>query len=96
MENKFDFYDVVTVHTSRKSHLEINGCKAAVLGMAQNEETGRWGYSVSIYEDDGYVWHVMEDELTGTGKKAKAEDFETDETVKVVVDPKTGEGSLED
>lgn len=94
MTSKFNFYDIVKVNTTKKHLKEINGCEGVIRGMAQNEETGLWGYGVSIYNDNGIVWHVMEDDLRATGKKANPEDFKIGESIKVEVNPKTGEGKI--
>jgi len=64
--------------------------------MSQNEETGAWGYAVSMYSDEGFVWDIMEPDLVATGKKANPKDFETGESIRVRVDPETGEGTIID
>jgi len=96
MKSKFDFYEIVKVNSSKNALREINNSEGVIRGKAQNEETGRWGYGVSIYKDNGLIWHIMEEDLQFTGRKADPKDFEAGETVKVQVDPKTGEGSLPD
>ena len=94
MKNKYNFYDIVKVHSDKNSLREINNCEGAILGMSQNEETGCWGYGVSIYKDNGLCWSIKEEDLQPTGKKGKRSDFYTGESVRVRVDPKTGEGEI--
>jgi len=96
MKNKFDFYDIVKVNSDKLSLQEINGFEGVIRGMSQNEDTGEWGYAVSIYKDNGLLWDIMEADLIATGKKSKESDFMTGESVKVRVDPKTGEGEIVD
>ena len=69
MKNKFDFYEIVKINSSRTSLKKINGSKGFISGMSQHEETGLWGYAVSIYNDEGYLWSVNENEIISTGKK---------------------------
>ena len=96
MKNKFDFYDVVLVSSTKSKLSEITNTEGVILGMAQNEETDNWGYSVSMYVDSDLCWHVMEEDLIATGKRAKEEDFYSGESVRVRVDPETGEGEIAD
>jgi|688.fasta_scaffold552452_2 hypothetical protein len=96
MKSKFDFYDVVKINSSRNILKKINGSEGVVLGKAQNEETGLWSYGVSVYKDNDLVWHVLEEDLLATGKKADPKNFEVVETIRVLVNPETGEGYLPD
>jgi hypothetical protein len=96
MKNKFDLYDIVIVCSQRKDLEEINGCRGYISGMAQDEETGLWGYAVGIYDDKGYAWYAMEEELLPTGEKEDPRIDEPVDTVRVRVDPETGEGYLVD
>lgn len=41
MMNKFNFYDVVKVLSSKISLRSMTGCEGVILGMSQNEELGR-------------------------------------------------------
>ena len=95
MRNKFEFYDIVTVKSDKPTLKKINGCKGVIRGMAQNEETLKWGYGVLVYQEEE-VWHVMEEDLQSTGRKANPENYYTGQSIKVIVDPKTGEGKLAD
>lgn len=94
MSSKFDFYEIVTVITDKPSCSQINGEMGVVMGKAQDEDTGEWSYGVSIYSDEGLLWRVDEKDIYSTGKKANPTDFYTGETIKVRVDPKTGEGTV--
>jgi hypothetical protein len=96
MKSKFDFYEIVKVITDKPSCAQINGELGVVSGKAQNEETGKWTYGISIYSDDDLVWCVDEKDIYPTGKKADPKDHYTGETIKVRVDPKTGKGYLVD
>lgn len=94
-KNKFDFYEVVKVVSNKPNLQEINGKEGTIIGMSKNEQTGNWGYAVTIHEsEDG--WDILECDLRSTGKKRKREEFYTGETVKVRVDPETGESILVD
>lgn len=96
MTNKFNFYDVVKVVSTKISLRNINDSEGVILGMSQNEATGRWGYAVSIYKDEGLVWDVMEEDLKSTGKKVDSKSFQTGDVIKVQVDPKSGKGNFID
>lgn len=96
MTNKFDFYDIVIVKSDKKDLQIINHSEGVILGMAKNEETGRWGYAVSVYKDNDLVWDIMEEDLESTGKKAYPDTFQSDEAVKIKVHPVTGEGEISD
>lgn len=93
--NRFNFYDVVQVQTSNSSLQDgLVGQIGTILGMAQNEKTGVWTYSVSI-EPDGDVWNIDEVHLQATGATKSRSEFYDGESVKVLVDPVTGEGRAE-
>lgn len=96
MKNKYEFYEIVKISSNKVSLKEINNSEGTILGMAKNEETGRWGYAVSVILDNGLVWDVMEEDLKPTGKKADPKEFMSGESIKIEVDPETGEGSISD
>ena len=94
MSNKFQFYEVVKVVSVNPKLSEIAGKFGAILGMAQNDD-GTWGYSVHVFnEEDG--WDVMESDLEATGKIMRREDFYDGSSIRIRVDPETGEGSIVD
>lgn len=96
MKNKFQFYEVVKVIDSSKPKLkEFSGEEGAVLGMAQSEHSDRWSYGVMLSSIDE-IRSFYEEDLVSTSKILKRSDFYSGETVKVQVDPITGEGSLKD
>lgn len=96
MKNRFQFYEVVVVVDNNNESLQaLIGREGTILGMAQEEESEEWGYVVSI-ESIGETWDIAERYLESTGKFRKRSDFYSGESVKVKVDPKTGEGSLKD
>ena len=95
MKNKFDFYELVEIIGLGKELDEVRGKKAVVVGMSENEDTNEWGYAVDINGcDDG--WDVMEKDLLSMGKFIKRDNMYSEETIRVRVDPKTGEGDIVD
>ena len=96
MRNKFDFYEVVKVASSKPKHIKLNGQLGVVKGMAQNEETGVWSYGVNLAKKNGLITRFYEDEIVSTGERVEPTDFYTGESIKVRVDPKTGEGEIID
>jgi hypothetical protein len=95
MKNKFDLYDIVIVCSQRKDLEEINGCRGYISAMSQSEETGLWRYAVGIYDKE-CLWEVRESELLSTGEKEDPRINEPVDTIRVRVDPETGEGYLVD
>ena len=98
MKNKFNAYDVVKIMSQNPELVEINGKEGIVLGVPQIEEDySIFTYSVYVLDPKGKMeecWSVDEEDLQPTGKKMKEEDIYTGETVRVRVDPETGEGYL--
>ena len=96
---KFDFFEIVRctrdlVDDEDPEDCDVCGLTGAVLGMAEDHD-GTWGYAVHIY-DKGFVYSLPEDALEATGRKDRRENFYTGESIRVVVDPKTGEGKIVD
>lgn len=92
--NKFDLYEVIKVLPNDNLELaQLMGERGTILGMAQNEESKEWSYSISL-ESSGEVWCVREVDMEATGEVRNHSDFYTGESVKVRVDPETGEGSM--
>ena len=89
MGAKYKFYEIVRIITG-----ENTGKEGAIMGMAQDDD-GLWGYAVHVYEDS-IVWDYLETDLESTGKMDKRESFYSGETIKVYVDPETGEGTSPD
>ena len=94
MKNKFDYYEVVKISSKRPALKKINGCKGFISRISHNEETGSWSYAVSVYDDEGYLWSVKENELITTRKKVNPKDSDAGEIIKIRVNPKTGEGEV--
>lgn len=98
--SKFDFYDIVIVNSNKKKLSSINGKKGVIRGKSQNEEDPTiFAYAVDVLGklnevEDG--WFIFEEDLKPTGVKANPNDFMTNESVKVQVDPKTGKGKIVD
>ena len=94
MSNRFQFYEVVVVAESDDNNLRsVIGEEGTILGMAQDDESKCWSYSVSM-ASTGKVWNFDEWQLEPTGKHQDRLDFYSGEAVKVQVDPKTGKGSV--
>ena len=94
MEPKFQFYEIVRVTKPEHQSKEYEGKEGAVLGRLQNDQQ-KWRYGVSLYGFDESVMFA-EDELESTGRFGKREGFYSGESIKVWVDPETGEGYLAD
>ena len=93
--NRFNFYDVVQIQGSDGAPLDgVLGKTGTILGMAKNDKTGVWTYSVSI-DPDGDVWSIDEPYLQSTGETKTRSDFYDGESIKVLVNPETGEGRTE-
>ena len=92
MPAKFKFYEVVEISSDRSTLREIDGKRAAVLGMAEGE-SGDQRYAVFVLDEE-ICYDVSEEDLVPTGEMMRREDFYGGEGITVVVDPETGEGSL--
>ena len=90
MEAKFTFYEIVRVISYTRP-----GSEGAVLGMAQNDD-GLWYYAIALYDDSNLVWNFREDELEPTGRHDRRESFYDEASIRVRVDPETGEGWIAD
>lgn len=95
-KNKFNFYDVVKISSNKNSLKEIDNSLGVIRGMSQNEETGEWGYAVSVYKDNDLIWDILEEDLVFTGDRVDPSDFKDKNTIKVQVDPSTGSGKIID
>lgn len=93
MENKFDYYEIVKIKSGNPELSDVNGLKGAVLGISESEDSKQIAYSVHIFKLKT-SWFIFEEDLKPTGMKANPEDFYTGESIKVRVDPKTGEGEI--
>lgn len=94
MNSKFDFYEIVKIVSDDPKHKDINEKLGVVRGKVLNEVTHEWIYGISIYESDGTIRRLYEKNLQSTGKKADPKEFQTDDTIRIKVDPKTGMGKL--
>lgn len=56
--------------------------------------THHWIYGVIVNEGDGMIRRVHKNYLHSTGTKVEPETFKMGGTIKVNVDPETGEGYL--
>ncbi|WP_010304091.1 Imm31 family immunity protein [Candidatus Odyssella thessalonicensis] len=92
LRSRFDFYEVVRVRSNLPEYVRIDNLLGTVLGMSQDSE-GRWAYALEI-EDSDEAWMVWEECLISCNEFKNREDFYSNSSLKVVVDPKTGEGQL--
>lgn len=94
MSNRFEFYEIVVVVDTTDARLTpVVGEEGTILGMSQDDKSGRWGYAVSITSTD-VVWDCDEQQLESTGKRRTRSDFYSGGSVKVEVDQNTGRGSI--
>jgi hypothetical protein len=71
-KNQFAFYEIVEVLHSEEP--ELIGQKGYIRGMAQNYNTGEWGYSIVLFSNGDYVGGFEEPDLQATGEHlSKAE-----------------------
>jgi hypothetical protein len=92
MQNRFDFYEVVRIESRKPRYQEIYGQEGVILGMSQAQDLS-WGYAVQLLDsEDG--WAIPEEELTSAGRSMKREDIYPGDSIRVKVDPNTGEGSV--
>ena len=92
MAAKFKFFEIVKIISNPEGFEQLQGKEGPVLGKAECDD-GRWTYSVSLVEL-GENFSLDEDELESTGKFVKREDIYDGTSIRVSVDPKTGEGKL--
>ena len=94
MNSKFNYYDITIIKTTDPKIKKFNGLEATIQGKSQSEEDPAiWAYSVSI---DGLdeCYFVFEKDLYPTGRIAKEEHYMSQDTIRVRVDPETGEGNI--
>ncbi len=92
--SKFEFYEIVTINTRDAISVHLNGRKAAILGMTQEEGEGSWHYAVHIY-GEAESWMFPEKELLPTGQMDVRESFYDGSSIQVKVDPE-GRGRVID
>lgn len=93
MEAKFKFYEIVKIKPDSTIQVKVHNEIGIVTGRAQ-EDDGSWSYAVSIPKDNGLCWSFEEDQLESTGKYTTRDKMYSGESIKVLVDPETGEGYL--
>jgi hypothetical protein len=89
---KFEFFQVVRITSKPKGFEHLQGKEGPVLGKAECDE-GRWTYSVSLAELGENI-SLYAHEISSTGKFVKREDIYDGSSIRVSVDPETGEGKL--
>ena len=65
MDSKFDFFEIVIVHSEDKDLICLEGKRCIVLGKSQDDEDA-WHYAVSCKDVD-HTWIVPEADLRSTG-----------------------------
>ncbi|MHB1222367.1 MAG: hypothetical protein ACYC0J_10265 [Gammaproteobacteria bacterium] len=97
---KYNFYDIVKIDSNKPELKKVNGMSGVIRGYAQSEEDpNAIQYAVDVIDDAGYAidgWCFFEEDLQPTDKKANPESFNSGQTVRVLVDPKTGKGFIPD
>jgi len=92
----FDFYEIVRIGKSNSAELsEIVGQEGAVLGRSYDEIEKQWWYAIFVMKHQE-CWHVPEQSLERTGRFSKREEFYDGSSIRVSVDPETGEGRIVD
>jgi len=90
---KFNFYEIVKVKSSSaEKYKEIKGQEGLILGRA--EENNCRVYAVSMAS--GETWQITEENLKSTGKVGSRDDVYSGESMQVIVDEDSGEGSLKE
>ena len=105
-KNKFDFYEVVIIQPS-EGILDLSGLDAAIfdyqrlvglqgviMAMVQSD-SGKWLYEVFL-KQDGMTYTIEEKDLVATGEHMKRSEFYAGQTVRIAVNPNTGEGKIVD
>lgn len=92
LRTKFKFFEVVRIESAPEGFEHLCGQAGPILGRTECED-GSWTYSVSL-EDIGETFLLSEGALSSTGKFVKREDIYDGSSVRVSVDPETGEGKL--
>jgi hypothetical protein len=90
MEPRYSFYEIVRVARHEAPLKHLSGLEGMVLGRGRDEQ-GEWYYAVHLY-DRNEVRSFCEAELEATGNLGKRESLYDGSSVKVAVDPATGEG----
>ena len=93
MENKFEYYEIVKIKSDNPELLKVNGLEGAILGISEAEDSNQIAYSVHVFKLQT-SWFIFEDDLVRTGRRSRKEDCYTTESVRVRVNPKTGEGEI--
>ena len=100
MTRKFDFFDVVIITSTKKKLKKFNGKKGIVRGVSNNETNPTiYAYSVDILNENNeteFCKFIFEEDLHPTGEKADKARMYCGKTIKVRVNPETGEGEIVD
>lgn len=96
MKNKYDFDDIVIVVGKKKSLDRIRNKGGIIQGMVQDEVTTEWVYAVEVPNDNGIVWSIYESDLMPTNEKSDPDQSQSVGSIRVQVDPNTGEGRVVD
>ena len=107
--NKFQSYEEVMIqpegelldnHDITASPEEANqyiGRVGVVMGMTETDDYSEIIYAVTFdHMDEDATYYFREKDLVSTGVIRKKEEFMSGESIRVRVDPETGEGHLVD
>jgi hypothetical protein len=94
MGPKFDFYEVVRVLPCDIVPARLWGTLGVVLGLTDDEGSVGWEYAVQMFSDDDLCWQLPERTLQSDGRKLTRQELYADDSVTVIVDPKTGTGEV--
>jgi hypothetical protein len=106
VKNKFLFYEVIEVRpknnfldlsgldTRKFDYQTLIGREGVIIGMIQDDD-GFWLYDV-LFKKEENRFTLMEKDLVSTGIIRKEEEFMSGESIRVRVDPETGEGTIVD
>ena len=92
MNAAFEFYEVVKLKESAILPRRLWCTEGVVVGKAQGAD-GTWEYAVQVFADNNECWQLTESDIHSTGKMMKRSDLYSEDSINVVVDPSTGEGS---
>ena len=90
MAGRFEFFEIVRVDGEPEGLEYLCGKAGPVLGKAECDD-GSWTYAVYL-EDLGESFSLSEDDLSGTGRFVRREDIYDGSSIRVPVNPKTGDG----
>ncbi len=92
MNKSLDFFVEVLITKPAESHRQFAGLRGFVTGKSPRKD-GKWSYVIA-FNDHEHCYMFDQEELEATGRCFREEDFFDGSSIKVRVDPKTGEGEF--